>query len=48
MISDIAMPPEVQKIIGQAGIGHLATADAVGQPSVVPICFVHGRSRILR
>lgn len=41
MNSDIAMPPEVHKFIRQARIGHLATADAVGQPSVVPICFIH-------
>jgi len=41
MISNFAIPPKVHKFIEQARVGHLATADARGQPSVVPICFVH-------
>lgn len=41
MISDIAIPPKAKNFIDQARVGHLATADASGQPSVIPICFVH-------
>lgn len=40
------MPPEVRQFIDRARVGHLATADAEGQPSVVPICFVHQRSQL--
>lgn len=46
MSSNAAMPPEVRQFIGRARVGHLATADAEGQPSVVPICFVHRRSQL--
>ena len=41
MDSDSTMPPEVRQFIEWARVGHLATADAEGRPSVVPICFVH-------
>ena len=40
----IAMPsplaPEIESFIRRCPIGRLATADAQGQPSVVPVCFV--------
>ena len=41
-----AMPPEVRHFIDQARVGHLATADAAGRPSVVPICFVQAHPRL--
>jgi PPOX class probable F420-dependent enzyme len=33
-------PPAASRLIRSARVAHLATADAHGQPHVVPICFV--------
>ena len=46
MGKDPAMPPGVHRFISRARVGHLATADAEGQPSVVPICFVHAHPHL--
>lgn len=46
MEMDPVMPPEVRQFIEWARVGHLATADAQGRPSVVPICFVHAHPRL--
>src|SRR5207244_10732295 len=34
-----ALPPEVSAFITRARVGRLATADATGQPLVLPICY---------
>ena len=43
---DPAMPPKVRQFIAWARVGHLATADADGRPSVAPICFVHAHPHL--
>ena len=35
------LSPRASRLIRSARIAHLATADAQGQPHVVPICFVY-------
>jgi PPOX class probable F420-dependent enzyme len=34
------LPRKIASFIGSARVAHLATADAKGQPHVIPICFV--------
>lgn len=41
-----ALPPKVRQFLNRARVGHLATADAQGRPSVVPICFVHSHPQL--
>jgi PPOX class probable F420-dependent enzyme len=40
------MSPEVRKFLEQARVGHLATVDGQGRPSVVPICFVVHKNQV--
>ena len=37
---DSRLSPHASRLIRAARVGHLATADAGGQPYVIPICFV--------
>jgi PPOX class probable F420-dependent enzyme len=41
------MRPEVRSFLEGARVAHMATADAAGVPSVVPICFQVEGSRLL-
>jgi PPOX class probable F420-dependent enzyme len=36
----VAIAPEIEAFIKKLKVGRLATADAEGRPSVVPVCFV--------
>ena len=36
----VAIEPEVEAFIKKLAVARLATADAAGRPSVVPVCFV--------
>lgn len=40
------MSPEIRKFLEQARVGHLATVDGQGRPSVVPICFVVHKNQV--
>lgn len=40
------MTPEIRKFLEQARVGHLATVDGQGRPSVVPICFVVHKNQV--
>ena len=40
MPSRSRLAPHASRLIGAARVAHLATADAHGQPHVVPICFI--------
>jgi PPOX class probable F420-dependent enzyme len=39
-IPNSRLPPHASRLLRAARTGHLATADATGQPHVIPICFV--------
>jgi PPOX class probable F420-dependent enzyme len=39
-IDPSGLPPQALRLIRAARVAHLATADAGGQPLVIPICFV--------
>ena len=39
------LSPQASRLIRSARIAHLATADASGQPHVIPICFVFDGER---
>lgn len=41
-----ALPPEALRFLREARVGHLATVDADGTPSVVPVCFALEGARI--
>jgi PPOX class probable F420-dependent enzyme len=34
------LTPAASRLVNSARVAHLATADAAGQPHVIPICFV--------
>lgn len=40
------MSPEIRKFLEQARVGHLATVDGQGRPSVMPICFQVHKNQI--